>query len=733
MSKPDVANLPPLLHKSDHGGGNGMSFVFSNLPPYLRTNALVCGWQYQIRAGSDKPAKVPLDLRSGQRADPTNRNSFVPLSAIENFDFRQYGYDGIGLGIFDNICAIDIDHCIDDEGLFSPMAVEIIDAMDSYTEISPSGHGIRILFLATDFSYDKSKYYINNQKLGLEVYVAGATGKYVSLTTNAILFRELSEKGEQLKRILDKYMLKPQTNNQTALSPLPALTMDDKAVIELASKSKNGAKFAALMDGDTSEHDNDHSKADFALCNILAFYTRCNAEQMDRIFRLSKLMRDKWDSRRGDSTYGQDTIAKAIVGTTQVYTPPAMASAMPTGAASDPATAVTATVTASVHVIPPKLISAIDLDKMSFPPIQHLVEDILSAGTNILVAPSKTGKSLLVLDMGLCIAAGEPWMGYQTHQCGVLYFALEDRMRRLQDRMRKILDGDSPPTDFFFSTDLPPVDMGLFTVLEQYLKEQPTIKLVIIDTLQKVRGKQSAQSTLYSYDYKDMGNFQKFAIQKGISFLFVHHTRKMQDSDDVFNTISGSTGIMGVADTIWLISKKRNADIATLNITGRDVQQKSLAITLNRDTIRWELVGTSDEADEEAARSAFRRSPIVRAVKQILLNSHKGKWTGSATQLKDKAREYGIDIDLTPQKIGKFLINNYELFQELCDVHYSTVEVNGNGAKHHRFEYMTIVDDANEPEHVDPADEYLDEVLPFREDYGSLTTVVEEGEQYELV
>lgn len=701
---------------------------YGNLPPLLVQYGLICGWGYRLRPGSDKMAKVPLNLTTGQPADPTDPTSFAPLSIAvnSNFDYRKFGYDGLGLGIFGNIGAIDIDHIIDDNGEIAPMGKDIINTMDSYTEISPSGHGIRILFLATNFQYDKARHYINNQKIGLEVYVAGCTSKYVSITGNAIHLRDLAERGDRLQIVLDKYMQRPVQNSVPVQAPVPTVTVEDNALIDIICNSKNGEKFKALMSGDTSEYGGDDSSADLGLCNILAFFTARNAEQMDRIFRRSKLMRDKWDSARGDSTYGKDTIAKAIAGTQQVYTPK---NVLPV---SDPvATAATITATTPViapiptQILPPPIVSAPDLENMSFPAVRYLVEKILSMGTSILVAPSKLGKSWLVLYMGLCIAAGIPWMGYATMQCGVLYCALEDSMSRLQDRMRKVLNGIKPPEQFYFLTDLPTVDNGLFKALDQYLAQYPNIKLIIIDTLQKVRGKQSAQSSLYAYDYRDMGAFQKYALTRGVAFLFVHHTRKMQDPDDVFNTVSGSTGIMGAADTIWVISKKRNAEIATLNITGREVRQESLAIKFNQENFHWEMCGTSDELEEESARAAYRCSPIVRAVKKLLYDSPDNKWTGFSSALIKEAKVLGIDIEATSQKVGKFIQQNRELFEELDQIAYEPIHANGSGSIKHKFKYVTNNVDPDDSAGVDPAeaeDDDLDELLPFRNDFMSTTT-----------
>lgn len=297
-----------------------MSFL-DNLPPHVRQHGLFCGWQYQSVPGLEKPKKVPVDLARRKPANPSDPTTFVPMASLTGYDCKALGCDGIGLGIFGNICAIDIDHCIDDNGNYSAMATDIINTMKSYTEISPSGHGIRILFLATDFQYDKNKYYINNQKIGLEVYVAGATNKYVSLTGNAVIRLDLVESGDLLQRLLDKYMIRSQHSDPKVAAPAPTLTLDDNALLDKAKAASNGDKFVALYSGDRSEYNGDDSAADMALCNMLAFWSGRNAEQMDRLFRQSGLMRDKWNRQTGNSTYGQITIAKAIAETAQVYTP----------------------------------------------------------------------------------------------------------------------------------------------------------------------------------------------------------------------------------------------------------------------------------------------------------------------------------------------------------------------------------------------------------------------------
>lgn len=155
-----------------------------NLPPALLETGLFCCWRYEERNG--KRTKAPYNPRTGGRAQSTNPATFAP-SAVALAALQSGGYDGIGVGIFGRLGAIDIDHCINEAGELSPVAADIVRTMQSYTEYSPSGKGLHILFAAPEgFVYDKARYYINNQKIGLEVYIAGCTNKFITLTGNVL-------------------------------------------------------------------------------------------------------------------------------------------------------------------------------------------------------------------------------------------------------------------------------------------------------------------------------------------------------------------------------------------------------------------------------------------------------------------------------------------------------------------------------------------------------------------
>ena len=284
--------------------------MFDKLPDELKQTALFCLWRYEER-GNSKPTKMPYRI-DGARLRSTERGDFSPFAETVK---QMSCYNGIGVGIFDRLCAVDIDHCCKD-GALSDMAVDIINTMRSYTEYSPSGEGIRILFRA-DSSYEKAKYYINNQKLGLEIYVSGHTNKYVTLTGNRICGDSIGERSSELLTILDKYMLRPQNERHNARPvPSPSMSLSDAELVEKAMQSKNGSKFRLLWEGGIPSGKS-HSEADAALCAMLSFWCGGDTEQMDRLFRSSGLYREKWE--RED--YRTSTLNNAVALTREFYKP----------------------------------------------------------------------------------------------------------------------------------------------------------------------------------------------------------------------------------------------------------------------------------------------------------------------------------------------------------------------------------------------------------------------------
>lgn len=291
----------------------------NNIPQPLRVYDKWCVWRRETRDG--KQTKIPYcpdDIQ--RRAESDKPETFAPfakaIAACKNGVFS-----GLGIGIFDDLAAVDIDNCIAENGELSPMARDIVKRMDSYTERSPSGRGIRIIFKAPRFEYDRDKYYINNRNNGLEVYIAGCTRRFVTITGDAIKQKPIAYRSKAISDVLDTYMLKPSKAKTIKLSPqAESFALTDNAVLEKAHKAKNGALFAKLWNGDVSGLQSP-SEADLSLCNLLAFWCGRDEQQMDRLFRLSGLMREKWDRPQAGSTYGALTIQKAVADCKEFYNP----------------------------------------------------------------------------------------------------------------------------------------------------------------------------------------------------------------------------------------------------------------------------------------------------------------------------------------------------------------------------------------------------------------------------
>jgi len=331
------------------------------------------------------------------------------------------------------------------------------------------------------------------------------------------------------------------------------------------------------------------------------------------------------------------------------------------------------------------------LQTADLPPVKFLIEGILPDGTSLLTAASKIGKSWMVLDIGLCQAAGEPFMGHDTNQCGVLYLALEDSLHRLKNRMNKILSGKPAPAQFYFVTEAPKLDNGLLDSLDDHLKKHPDTKLIIIDTLQKIRGQALPREASYAQDYREMETVKSFMDKRGVSTIFVHHNRKMKDDDDPFNMISGTNGIMGAADTIWTITKAHRADEeATLHITGRDVEQTDTVIRFDKESWTWKPMGQADWLAEQRARLAYDGSPIVKTIKKLLDQSPAHRWDGTAKELLE-AGKYIARTYLAPntQKMGhEIKALEKPLFDYDGIVHAATK--NGNAGYKHSFYYQDL-------------------------------------------
>ena len=183
------------------------------------------------------------------------------------------------------------------------------------------------------------------------------------------------------------------------------------------------------------------------------------------------------------------------------------------------------------------------------------------------------------------ISTGQKLWDYEVHQGTVLYLALEDDYQRLQERMSRMF-GVEGTDKLFFSVSAKQLGNGLDDQLKQFVREHPDTKLIIIDTLQKIR-ELGGEAYSYADDYQIVGKLKQFAESFGVCLMIVHHTRKMPASDK-FEMISGTTGLLGSADGAFVLQKeKRTDDTAVLDVVGRDQPDQRLYLRKDEERLVW--------------------------------------------------------------------------------------------------------------------------------------------------
>jgi hypothetical protein len=536
--------------------------------------------------------KVPLDPKSGSNAkvnsDPEDpkkaRDTWGAVGEAISFAERE-GLGGVGF-VFsedDPYCGVDLDDCRDPEtGNIAEWAQEIIDDLDSYTEISPSGTGVHVIV--------RGVLPRSGKRGKIEMY---DSGRYFTVTGEHLEGppRTVEPAQQALLELHRKTFGDPDITGSPAAAleednqiPRAIRKLDDDQILRKIQRSQHNLRFARLYyGGDTSMHGGDDSDADLALCGALAYWSGGDRERMDRMFRKSSLMRPKWDQDRGEMTYGERTIEKALEGKTtfDFWKGPSL-DAHQGGEA--------------------EVFTAAELEGMKFPEPRWAVEGVLAEGLSILGGRPKIGKSWLALALGAAIASGAEALGRIPTEAGdVLYLALEDNKRRLQEWMRRIIHGGPWPERLHLTNAWPKTGTGGLDLLDEWCDAHLEARLVIVDTLARVRPIRSGRGDLYAEDYRIGQDLKALADSHGIAVLVVHHLRKM-DSDDPLELLSGTLGLPGAADSVLVMKRERGKDDATLFVTGRDVEERELAVEWDHAMWEWVHRGSAEEYRRSEAR-----------------------------------------------------------------------------------------------------------------------------------
>jgi RecA-family ATPase len=269
-------------------------------------------------------------------------------------------------------------------------------------------------------------------------------------------------------------------------------------------------------------------------------------------------------------------------------------------------------------------VSMNELYETVYPSRPPLIDGLLYPGTYLFVGAPKLGKSFFMAQIAYHISTGLPLWNFTVKQGIVLYLALEDDYKRLQERLFRMFGIDSAE-NLYFSIAAKKLGNGLEEQLQRFTQEHAGTNLIIIDTLQKIR-EIGGDSYSYANDYEIITRLKQFANDSGVCLLLVHHTRKQQ-ADDRFDMISGTNGLLGAADGAFLLQKeKRTSNNATLDISGRDQQDQRLYLKRDPETLAWILEKAETELWQEPP------DPILEAVASVVTKAQP-IWNGCPTEL----------------------------------------------------------------------------------------------------
>lgn len=303
-----------------------------------------------------------------------------------------------------------------------------------------------------------------------------------------------------------------------------------------------------------------------------------------------------------------------------------------------------------------KALSMNELYDADFNSNGFIVDGLLGTGLYILCGDPKTGKSFFVAQLGHSVASGNEFLGRKTKQGTVILYSLEDTMDRVRDRLYKMFEDDICP-DYYFSTECGKTGDTFTEDVSSFLASHKDTRLVIIDTFQKIR--QAGPDYSYSGDYEVLSEIKKLADDNKICILLVHHSNK-RDVKDVFGKINGTSGIMGAADGVIMLTKKtRNSDEATLNITGRDVRDTAIRIARSADTVKWEFI-----ENESVTAPAERDEVFLKLL--MLLKSCGGSKTATATEFCEM-----LNYFKGPDSFGYKLKIRQTLLNEIYGIEYT--------------------------------------------------------------
>lgn len=595
----------------------------AGIPEAMKLYAQFILWKYlPSKTVAGEWEKLPCD-RHGNVISAHDPQCW--MTAHDALHMQHHGAFGVGF-VFterDPLWFIDLDNAWNGER-WSPMALEIHAwfAGCAY-EVSASGRGLHLFGSGLAPAHRKS---ITGPGGKLEFYTEG---RFVALTGLSAGGSAAGDYTHALTAFVDAYGLRIEP---TALlmpgggldGPAPGCTApaDDNELLAIIQNSKGsaGAAFGdkvhpwdlfignegaiAAVWPQPGRKDGcpfDRTRAESALMSHLAFYTGGHRSRMIRLFMRSALFRPLNHSEAGG--YRLTRIVDHAQGSVRSHYNVVRGSMVAAG----PLAGLPVTDTKRVNFMG---ISHVDtINAKVLPPLRWLVEDLVTPGVYLLVGKPKKGKSWLALDMCLAVATGGHVLGRKCEQGPVLYFALEENERRVQDRLRKLMPrnmvvGTDQLRIATVADDIQPMDRGFVENLEYTLSLHPEIRLVVIDTLAMIRPAPAKNETLYMYDRKAIDPFIKLCGKyPNLTVFMIHHTKKAETTDP-YEMASGSNGLLGAVDGSFIMHHDKDKDCETLVSKNRDRGESILPVKFKMP--KWETFDP-DNGEYENLRSEKKR------------------------------------------------------------------------------------------------------------------------------
>ena len=568
-----------------------INFDVSKIPQELAKHPNWVLWKSEPRSpGSDKMTKPPFAI-TRRRAKGNDPSTWSPLPLVIEA-FKQGSFSGIGFMITPEIglIGIDLDHVVDPETgkTTESWAADIVEKISSYTEYSPSGDGIHIWCKGTIPASGTDG--IQGDVPKMELYNKG----YLTFTGKTLDgFDTIRERNEELQTVYTFMKSRKKTDE-----PPPGRTHTEQAfqwdgdisTLPLKEATKN-----LIINGAPK---GERSEAIMVVLNGLVF-AGLSDNQIIEVFHRYPIG-EKFIEYKRKIKWLQPQIDKARARTTdRAKAPHHKKEPHQEHRKESHQEEETSKVK---HPLP---VTAAALRSMDFKQPEWIIPGILLPGLYIFAAKPKMGKSMMALNLAVSISTAGLALGSIPVRCpgSVIYFSMEDNLRRLKQRLYYMCSGNWPEKLIIYQ------EWGGVQFVESVITDDT--RLIIIDTLQRTRDDRNAgKQDLYQYDYKSIAPLQTLAAQKNIAILIIHHLRK-SDDDDPHTCISGSLGLTGAADGTWVLKRKTGAADAVLYTQGRDFEGQELALKFHPENFMWELLGDAGDIQSTGDRQA-----VYDAIKQ---------------------------------------------------------------------------------------------------------------------